>query len=348
MCVTFVRCGLGFVRCGLGLDVFWWKNWFRLPPRPLPRFLCASTTSYSHAVSLTNTPIWITGAWQSAAQVWIEHHFDDFAQSKELVEALSGFMDLMIAVDMAKQAEHLRKLLLKQLSGGGRTNAVVATGDPPTPHKIPSKKKLSLLDIHPEEVARQLTVVESKMFRAIEATELLGLAWSKDGREERARNVLAMSGRFNEVSRWVATEVLASPRTKVRAVVINRFITIAHKCRLLHNFNSTMEIMAGLQLAPVHRLKQSWALIPTKVRFFFFFFFFFFLLLVCLSCRRYFPCLSPVMPAAVASLLVYCRRCRKIPTNHHQPPLAPFLRPFRAWSCLTISSRWWRSTRTLP
>jgi hypothetical protein len=57
---------------------------------------------------------------------------------------------------------------------------------------------------------------------------------------------------------WAATEIVETEDLKMRAVILNRFIFIAQKCRELNNFNAVMEILSALQSASVHRLKQTW------------------------------------------------------------------------------------------
>jgi len=62
-------------------------------------------------------------------------------------------------------------------------------------------KSVKLLDLHPLEVARQLTLIEAELFRNIRPRECLNQAWNKD--PDRAPNILAMIDRFNMV-RYVA------------------------------------------------------------------------------------------------------------------------------------------------
>jgi len=79
-----------------------------------------------------------------------------------------------------------------------------------------------------------------------------------------APNIQKMINRFNQVSLWVATEIVETEDLKLRAVILNRFIFIAQRCRELNNFNAVMEILSALQSASVHRLRQTWDLLPPK------------------------------------------------------------------------------------
>lgn len=70
--------------------------------------------------------------------------------------------------------------------------------------------------------------------------------------------------RFNRVSSWVATEIIKLPSVKKRAFIIKQFITIAQACFELNNFNTLLEITAGLNLVPIRRLKRTWRQVPKR------------------------------------------------------------------------------------
>ena len=86
--------------------------------------------------------------------------------------------------------------------------------------------------------------------------------------------------RFNTISNWVSSEIVKVEDVKERAVVLNRFVIIAEvfiyliiyniiyyfvliiylkESRALSNYNAVMEIIAGLQSAPIYRLKNTWS-----------------------------------------------------------------------------------------
>jgi RasGEF N-terminal motif/RasGEF domain len=58
--------------------------------------------------------------------------------------------------------------------------------------------------VEPVEIARQLTLVEFDLYKAIAPKELLNLNWMEDDKEERAPNVLVMIRWFNNISGWVS------------------------------------------------------------------------------------------------------------------------------------------------
>ena len=69
---------------------------------------------------------------------------------------------------------------------------------------------------------------------------------------------MTLIDRFNNVSRWVATEIVLAPNHRQRISVLRRFIRLAEEFLAINNFNSLLEVLAGLNLAPVQRLKRTW------------------------------------------------------------------------------------------
>eukprot|EP01104_Vermistella_antarctica_P012347 TRINITY_DN355_c0_g4_i3.p1 TRINITY_DN355_c0_g4~~TRINITY_DN355_c0_g4_i3.p1 ORF type:complete len:376 (+),score=86.51 TRINITY_DN355_c0_g4_i3:331-1458(+) len=116
-----------------------------------------------------------------------------------------------------------------------------------------------LIDLHPLEVARQLTLIEHGMFVMIDPTnEMHKNAWKGADRMKNAPCVCALIDWFNKMTRWVATEVVSSPNIRQRTAVLSRFISLAQSCRKLRNYNTLMQIVSGLNMTPVSRLKRTW------------------------------------------------------------------------------------------
>jgi len=126
------------------------------------------------------------------------------------------------------------------------------------------EKQRSLLEIPASTLAEQLTLKESKMYRSIQAPELLNLAWKADNKESVAPNVVAIINRTNKVSYWVAWEICMFKDSRKRVAAMKRFIRVAWKCFETNNFNTTMEVMGGLNNVAVQRLKKTWEELPEK------------------------------------------------------------------------------------
>lgn len=82
------------------------------------------------------------------------------------------------------------------------------------------------LSISPDDLARQLALVEHKLFVRIRARELTKQAWTKNARNTLSPNVVALTAWFNHVSRWISTEILLEKTPAGRAKVIEHFVRV--------------------------------------------------------------------------------------------------------------------------
>jgi len=114
--------------------------------------------------------------------------------------------------------------------------------------------EFQFLDLHPAEVAHCLTLTEFKIFKSIQLKEFLETTWIHN---EAGSLVYVLVNRFNYVAFWVSTQIVTTDTLNQRKCVLERFINIADICFQLNNFNAAMEILAGLSMGPVSRLKKN-------------------------------------------------------------------------------------------
>jgi len=168
-----------------------------------------------------------------------------------------------------KIAKLLRTSLLKSLKG--TDGEAKFTKEPPPSHQRLETELdkwppvLCIMEWPTEEVARQLTLVDSELFRMIRAHEFLDLGWSKKDKDVRAPNILGFIGRFNHVSMWAATCVLKAEKLEDRRQVAKKFVELAWQCLQLNNLNCVLAICSGLNNSAVHRLKKTWDELPPEV-----------------------------------------------------------------------------------
>lgn len=128
-----------------------------------------------------------------------------------------------------------------------------------------NKKKKKFLDVSTAALAKELTMQEWDIFKKIQPREFLNQAWQRENKNIIAPNVIRMIERFNQISYWVATEILTKHR-KSQAKIIKKFIKTAYICFNLGNFNSMMEILSGLNNVSISRLKNIWRQVPEKYK----------------------------------------------------------------------------------
>ncbi|UJR13401.1 hypothetical protein I4U23_000416 [Adineta vaga] len=63
---------------------------------------------------------------------------------------------------------------------------------------------------------------------------------------------------FNRLTFFITTEIVKHTQRRSRVRLINYFIDAAYECFRLHNFNSMIGILGGLNMQPVRRLRKTW------------------------------------------------------------------------------------------
>ncbi|KAJ3103476.1 hypothetical protein HDU97_010059 [Phlyctochytrium planicorne] len=199
---------------------------------------------------------------------WIESYCQDDPEDREVLQTMRRFaMTTMQEAGAQTLAGQLVKLVERWEQSGGSIKKMVQSANPNVPPPILPRnlKRIRFLDLDALEVARQLTILEAKEYNKLQPVEFLLKAWS-DKDNPVAVNVKTMILMSNQVAGWVAQSILSEKEVKKRANLIKHFISIADKCRSINNFNTLMSILAGLNSAPIHRLKRTWELLSQKAQ----------------------------------------------------------------------------------
>ncbi|KFQ95798.1 Ral guanine nucleotide dissociation stimulator-like 1, partial [Nipponia nippon] len=119
-------------------------------------------------------------------------------------------------------------------------------------------------------VAEQLTYMDAKLFKKVVPYHCLGCIWSRRDKKENkhlAPTIRATISQFNAVTKCVVSTILKSKelKTQQRAKIIEKWIHIAHECRILKNFSSLRAIISALQSNSIYRLKKAWACVPKDI-----------------------------------------------------------------------------------
>ncbi|KAK4966015.1 Ras guanine nucleotide exchange factor bud5 [Elasticomyces elasticus] len=121
----------------------------------------------------------------------------------------------------------------------------------------------SILDFDPLELARQFTLIESRIFCAIRPEELLATT-KKSG--SKAANVKAMSKLSTDLAHLVAETILSLEDAKKRAAIIKQWTKIAMSCLELNNYDSLMAIVCSVNQSTILRLKRTWDLVSARTK----------------------------------------------------------------------------------
>ncbi|MCJ1389397.1 hypothetical protein MMC18_002254 [Xylographa bjoerkii] len=183
-------------------------------------------------------------------------------------------------MDLALKVSNSNGPLVPRLvSSMGKTNTSVAkyiAPDAPMPSPIVTRSQLaslrnwkksgshvSILDFDPLELARQLTIKESRIFCSILPEELLALEWMKKS-GSMAVNVRAMSTLSTDLANLVAECILQFGDNHKRAKLIKQWVKIASRCLDLNNYDSLMAIVCSLNSTAIQRLTRTWPLVSAK------------------------------------------------------------------------------------
>ncbi|KAF2705820.1 cell division control protein-like protein Cdc25 [Pleomassaria siparia CBS 279.74] len=231
-----------------GLDQSDYKTWVEQKQKPI-RF---------RVVNILKS--WFDNYWMEGndedARILIQRVYN-FAKDHVATTSTPGAAPLMTSVEQRSRGPDMP------------TKRLVLTLNTQTPQPILPKhmKKLRFLDIDPTEFARQLTIIESRLYGKIRPTECLNKTWQKKlspGEPDPASNVKALILHSNQLTNWVAQMILTQQDVKRRVVVIKHFVNVADKCRILNNFSTLTSIISALGTAPIHRLNRTWASVNAR------------------------------------------------------------------------------------
>lgn len=220
---------------------------------------------------------WLETHWQCDTDVDALAPINDFAQGQlriALPAAGKRLAELSARVADSRNGTLVPRLI-SSLGKTSTSSMVYTDGQIPTPQITKSQlsslrsaraggSQCSILDFDPLELARQFTIIESRIFCSIRPHELLGLEWTK--KEARGSHVRAMSTLSTDLTNLVADTILQFEEPKKRAVIIKQWVKICMKCLELNNYDSLMAIVCSLNSSMVLRLKRTWELVSAKTK----------------------------------------------------------------------------------
>ena len=162
---------------------------------------------------------------------WMENHDE---ASCELLRRVYAFAQDSVATTNTPGAGPLKQVIEQRLKGQEATSKrLIPNVNPltPVPNVPKNLKKLKFLDIDITEFARQLTIIESRLYGKIKPAECLNRTWPGSKRshaeDESSPNIRALILHSNQLTNWVAEMILTQADAKKRVVVIKHFVSVA-------------------------------------------------------------------------------------------------------------------------
>ncbi|KAI9300068.1 ras guanine nucleotide exchange factor domain-containing protein [Cunninghamella echinulata] len=199
---------------------------------------------------------------------WFEQYYNE--DDTVILDELDRFTKATIHSTLPFSAEQLERLIKKRReSNCDGLKKMVLTQPTILPQPIipRNRKKFKLLDVDTMELARQLTIMDFKLYSSIRPVECLNKAWSKDAEDDHAQvavNIRASIEYCNQVTSWVSDAILSQLEVKKRVALIKYWVQVAERCRHLNNFNTCMAILSAFDNSAVGRLKRTWEMVGAR------------------------------------------------------------------------------------
>lgn len=166
---------------------------------------------------------------------WFDSYWMESADeaTNELLRRVFSFAKDSIATSTTPGSGPLMTSVERRMKGqeiNAKGLVPTQSGSIPPPIMPKNMKKLKFLDIDATEFARQLTIIESRLYGKIKPTECLNKTWQRKlgpGDPEPAANVKALILHSNQLTNWVAEMILSQSDVKKRVVVIKHFVSVA-------------------------------------------------------------------------------------------------------------------------
>jgi hypothetical protein len=195
-------------------------------------------------------------------KIWLEQYY--YEEDSVILDRLLHFTNTTLKDTLSFSAYQLERLIQKRKDACKDLKKLIVTQqlDCPDPILPRNLKKFRLLDLDPIEMARQLTLMDFKLYSSIKPVECLDKAWSRP--DSVARNIQASIDYCNQVTTWVSDEILSQSEVKKRAALIKYWVNVAERCRVFNNFNTCMAIFSAFDNSAVGRLKRTWEMVGAR------------------------------------------------------------------------------------
>jgi len=194
-------------------------------------------------------------------KTWLENFYNE-EEDQHIIARIMEFAEITIRESMQFAAEQLIKLVKKRMDTDDNSQfrkMTLTLGSIAPPPILPKNmKRIRFLDVDPLEIARQLTVMDSRLYIKIKPVECLDKNWGREDSENIATNVKASIEYSNQITAWVTDSILSQAEIKKRCAIIKHWVQVAEKCRILNNFNTCMAILSAFDNSAIGRLKRTW------------------------------------------------------------------------------------------
>ncbi|KAH0788795.1 RasGEF domain containing protein [Histomonas meleagridis] len=176
--------------------------------------------------------------------------------TSDMMNALDEFIKYLSTDPSCKNQVKILTTELRILKGESNNTCTTNSENPPPPIESPDKPK-QITDVNPVELARQVSILHSKIFHKIGPMELLTAIWGQK-KGGGSANLDALTDHFDKFSRYVQLTIIQGNDAKARAKMFNYWVetAIAFK-EQANNYHGIFAVICGLTHRSVQRLKDT-------------------------------------------------------------------------------------------
>lgn len=126
------------------------------------------------------------------------------------------------------------------------------------PRSKSKPKAFYVLEWENKEIVEQLTIISTVELSLLQYKEFLGGKFMKKEKKTTSPTIIKISKRFDDLIMFVIQDILSYDHKKIRAKIIEKWISISHSCKSINNFNDSMAIIQALTHFIIQKLKKTW------------------------------------------------------------------------------------------
>jgi len=217
----------------------------------------------------------------NALKTWVNQYFENMDCSflASLVSFIAEDLTKIIRDEVDSLTYHrplLQSLLRKMIDVEAEKMQLISTSNEESkiPARFdvkmlydPTRTNFDIMEWDSTEIAKQITLIDTKYFVKIQHTELIAKKNTFDAVDEKVRkatapNVSMMTDQFNKLALWVQTCILEKQTVDDRVKIIKKLFEVCEKLYDFGNFHSCCAIRSGFRQAGIIRLVKTWQKIP--------------------------------------------------------------------------------------